>query len=1161
MNCSPALAAFRIAETRGPRNDGDGVGKAPPPCNRPGACVSQSGAPSSREVAWEPQSVSRAPSTHEHELAQVCALHVLCNLGWQYLSPSACLELRGSTREVLLRPRLVDFLHTRRFDYKGTRYPLSPSGIEQILRELSALGLGDGLLAANERLYAKLAFGITVTEFMPDGKKHQPTIAVIDWADAAANRFEVTEELGVLSSQGTHHRAPNIAGYVNGIPLVAMEVRPPSGPHGRSVDGHSDAMVAEGISQHLRNQREDEVPLLFAYAQLLLSISQIDGRYGTTRTPAKFWSQWNREEEFDDAHMRSVKSMPLSAETRTALFEGKPAALREAFDSLQSEPVRVDGKDRLLVSLLTPSRLLEFLRGYVLFDRRAGKIVARHHQFFGARALLERFASLGPEGSRQGGVVWHTTGSGKSFTMVFLTKAMLLREGLKECRVIVVTDRLDLEHQLARNFITSGAFGSSIATHKEGERSKASTGRDLARRIGQGNERITFALLQKFNTASRLPECRNDSSDIIVLVDEAHRSHGGELHERMRKALPRAAYAAFTGTPLLKEEKTAQRFGPIVHTYTMQRATDDHTVARLLYELRVVDLGVDPKAADRWFDSITARLSATQRADLKKKYASRGAVHGAANRIGLIAWDIATHFSENFKKIAPGLKGQVATASKRDAIRYKKALDATGLVSSAVVISPPDVREGDAEVDEDSMTEVRTWWKENVLAHGHDAAHYERQVLHDFGTDEGPDLLIVVDRLLTGFDEPRNAVLYIDKPLRGHNLIQAVARVNRLHDGKRHGLLVDYRGILKELDTAIRAYQDLENQTQGGFDAGDLEGLYAEVGTEYVRLPVLHQAVWSFFEGVANRRDPEQLRLALSPRFVSDGEGGEYDERQKLRDDFSAALTAFGQCLQTALSSRSFFEDSDYSEALIAQYKQDLRLLCDLRRAVRRDAMETVDVSQYEAQILRLVDHQVIGKDVRQPEARYLVQELARAEVVETWSEDKTRNEADLIRTRLRKTIEVDLAEDPYAQEIFSEMLKSAIAEAEAMFDHPQKQYALFREFEDRIDRRDTPGMPETLVANPQARAYFGAILMSLGDEAASRLNAAERNRHVNHALAISRIVQHAVAEHSLNPQSIEGAVRRNVLTLLYPVLGLDRTNAVIGHVLHITRVGLSRHA
>lgn len=1102
--------------------------------------------------------MSATPNSREQYSAHLPALQLLCNLGWDFQTTAQVLSLRGSTREVLLKGRLVEVLQTRRYEYKGEWYPLSPSGIEQIVRELSALSLAEGLMPANERLYGKLALGITVTEFMPDGKKHQPTIAVIDWSDPSSNRWDVTEELEVLSAHGTHHRTPDVVAYVNGIPLVVIEAKRPESGGGSHP---SKAMVQEGISQHLRNQRPDEIPNLFAYAQLLLSISQTEGRYGTTHTAAKFWAKW-REEEFDDAHLQAVKNAPLRPDVRAALFEGKPASLATYFDTLWSAPMQATEQDRLLVSLLTPSRLLEFLRGYVLFDRKVGKIVARYQQFFGIRALLSRISQKKPDsqgGGREGGVVWHTTGSGKSFTMVFLTKALLLVESLKECRIVVVTDRVDLETQLSRNFMTGGAFGSSIATQKDGERSRTLSGRDLAQRIGKGTERITFTLVHKFNTASKLPECRNDSADMIVLVDEGHRSHGGETHERMKKALPKAAYIAFTGTPLLKDEKTSNKFGPIVHAYTMQRAVEDETVAPLLYEERVPELDINEEAVNRWFDKITVNLSDAQRSDLKRKFAKKGAIYGAANRIELIAWDIATHFNENIKKLDLGLKGQVATDSKLDAIRYKKALDETGLVTSAIVISAPDTREGNSEVDEDTLPEVQKWWKQAMATCGNDPEAYEKQVIGDFGTDGAPDLLIVVDKLLTGFDEPRNTVLYIDKPLKGHNLIQAVARVNRLHDAKRYGVLVDYRGILKELDTAIRAYQDLESRTQGGFDVQDLEGLYHQFSTEYKRLPALHEQLWSFFKSVTNKLDREQYRQVLAPRFVKDADGTEYDERQKLRDDFYDALTAFGLCLQTALSSRSFFEDKSFSEELITRYKSDLRFFTELRQTARRDAMETVDYSVYEEQIRKLVDKQVIGTEVREPEGVYLVHQLGQAEKPEDWSEEKTRNETDMIRTRLRKTIEQELAVDPYAQKVFGELLRQAIAEAEAMFDHPLKQYALFKSFEEQVESRATPGSPDALADNPHARAYFGAIRLVLGEEAFAALSADAVDGLIRQSLAIDAVVKDAVAENSLNPQNIEAAIRKGLLPLLFGSIGLDNAKQVVEQVIQITRIGLSK--
>ncbi|UVN43456.1 type I restriction endonuclease subunit R [Pseudomonas mosselii] len=1099
--------------------------------------------------------MNATPNSREQYSAHIPALHLLCNLGWNFLTTAQALALRGNTREVLLKQRLIEVLQAHRYEYKGEWYPLSPGGIDQVVRELSALSLTEGLLKANERLYAKLALGITITEFMPDGKKHQPTVPVINWTDTSKNRWDVTEELEVLATQGTHHRTPDVVCYVNGIPLVVIEAKRPESGGGSHP---SKAMVTEGISQHLRNQRGGEIPNLYAYAQLLLSISQTDGRYGTTDTAAKFWAQW-REEEFDEAYMVACKNKVLKPDVSAALFNGKPAAVAAYFDALWSAPMQATAQDRLLVSLLTPKRLLEFLRGFVLFDLKVGKVVARYQQFFGIRALLARISQLRPDGGREGGVVWHTTGSGKSFTMVFLSKALLLTEQLKECRVVVVTDRIDLEAQLSRNFMTGGAFGSSIATQREGERSRSLSGRDLARRIGSGTERITFSLVQKFNTASKLAECHNDSSDLIVLVDEGHRSHGGETHERMKKVLPKASYISFTGTPLLKNEKAANKFGPIVHAYTMQRAVEDGTVAPLLYEERVPELDINEGAVNRWFDKITANLSDAQRSDLKKKFAKKGVIYGAANRIELIAWDIASHFSENIKKLGTGLKGQIATDTKLDAIRYKQALDDTGLVTSAVVISAPDTREGNSEVDEDTLPEVQKWWKQTMASHGNDSERYEKQTLIDFGSDDAPDLLIVVDKLLTGFDEPRNSVLYIDKPLKGHNLIQAVARVNRLHDAKRYGVLVDYRGILTELDTAIRDYQDLESRTQGGFDISDLEGLYHQFSTEYKRLPALREKLHAFFKSVSNKLDSEQYRQVLSPKIVKDDEGEEYDEHQKLRDDFYEAVTAFGLCLQTALSSRSFFEDKSFPEALISQYKADLRFFTELRQIARRDAMEAVDYSVYEEQIRKLVDKQVIGTQVREPEGVYLVHQLGRPEDPQEWSEEKTRNETDLIRTRVRKTIEQDLADDPYAQKVFGELLKQAIAEVEAMFDHPLKQYAVLQAFEQQLESRVVSGIPDALAENPRAKAYFGAIRLVLGNDAYAALSSEAVAELVQQTLRMDIIVRDAVAENSLNSQNIEAAIRKELIPLLFEGLGLDSARHVVEQVIQITRVGLSR--
>lgn len=1088
------------------------------------------------------------PETKEEYSAHIPALRVLTAMGWEYLPPADCVAARGGTQEVVLTKVLVEQLRNRRFEYKGKEYPLSTNAIDQIVRELTAPSLHEGLLTANEKLYNKLTLGITVTEFV-DGKKHSPTISVIDWDNPSENSFIVTEEFEVVASGGTYTRRPDFVCFVNGLPVAVIEAkRPDSGNPNKS-------MIEEGISQNIRNQKNEEIPKLFAYSQLLLSISGTDGKYGTTKTPKKFWTGW-REEEFDEAYFNKIKNAPVSEAVKEAVFANRPAHLLSYFESLWAGKQLPTDQDRLLISLLGKERLLEFIRFFILFDRKAGKIAARHQQAFGIKALIGRINKRKPDGGREGGVIWHTTGSGKSFTMVYLCKALLLHSTLKECRLLVVTDRIDLEDQLSKTFLSGGAFGSAIAAKKEGEKAKASSGRDLAKRISKGNERIMFTIIAKFHTASKLAECYNPSENMIVLVDEGHRSHGGEGHERMRKALPNAAYVAFTGTPLLKDEKTTNKFGPIVHAYTMQRAVEDGAVTPLLYEERKPELEVNEKAIDNWFDKITKGLSEHQKSDLKKKWGKKGPVYGSANRIELIAWDIAVHFDENFKKLDQGMKGQIATDSKRAAIRYKKALDATGLVTSAVVISPPDTREGHTDVDESELPEVQEWWKNNV---GNDVEDYERKTIEDFSTEGKPDLLIVVDKLLTGFDEPRNAVLYIDKPLKEHNLIQAIARVNRLHDAKEYGLLIDYRGILKELDTALAQYQDLASRTQGGYDIDDLEGLYHQVSTEYKRLPNLHDRLWDVFAAVENKQDLEQYRQILVPKYQEDAEGNSYDTRQAVREDFYEALTNFGLCLKVALSSRTFFEDKSFSERQIEKYKNDLRFFTSLRKIAKQDAQETVDYSAYEEQIRKLVDKHVVGEQVKEGEGVLVVNELGKGSDPKKWSEEKTRNETDIIRSRLKKTIQQDLADDPYAQAVFSELLKQAIAEAEAMFNHPYKQYALFKDLEQKVANRQIDTVPDTFGNNKHARAYYGVFRLALGDGYFEELNAQDGQAFVDEALEIDSTVKRAVAEHSVNPQDIESEIRRSLLPRLFDLVGLDHAKEVIERVIQITRVGLNR--
>ncbi len=1083
--------------------------------------------------------------------AKIPALNLLTNLDYTFIPPSECEALRGntlasekkSTHQVILLPVMRAFLAKQTFSFAGKQHTLSEAAIDKIMHELNpAMNLG--LKAANEKIYNALMYGVSVTEFI-DGKKASPTIKLIDWHNIDNNQFHFTEELVVQNAEGTGNRIPDIVCFVNGLPLVVIEAkRPDSNKEGKSTN-------AEAISQHIRNQGQAEIPHLYAYSQLLLAVNGHEGLYATCGTPEKFWAKW-KEEQIPEAEFVRLKNHKLSDEQLNGLFNHRPAKVKDDYLSLVAAgDLTVTDQDRLIVSLLRPERLLDMTRLFTLFDKKAGKIVARYQQVFGIKALIERINTFDDSGAREGGVIWHTTGSGKSFTMVFLSKALIWLEELAQCRVIIVTDRVDLEDQLSRTFASGG-----VLTDRDKKGAMATTGKRLAEQIGKGNERVIFSIINKFGSAIKYKECYNDSSNIIVLVDEGHRSQNGENNIRMQQTLPNAAYIAFTGTPLLKDDKTENKFGKIIHSYTMQQAVEDKTVTPLLYEERIPELNVNDKAIDAWFERSTSKLSDKQKTDLKKKFSQKGQIYQTEGRIELIAYDIADHF-QNFKQ--QGLKGQLACDSKASAIRYKKALDKIGTVTSVVAMSAPDTREGHEAVDQESKDIVQNWWKANV--NKMDEKAYTKAIIEDFGRDDGPDIMIVVDKLLTGFDEPKKTVLYIDKPLKEHNLIQAIARVNRLHSKKHFGYLIDYRGILKELDTTIEKYQDLAERTQGGFDIDDLKGLYNRMDTEYKKLTNLHSDLWAIFDGVKNKQDGPALRQALAPK-VQEVDGKLVDTNLKKRDDFYSALTAFSNCMKVALQSATYFEDKSFDNKRDL-YKRDLKAFVDLRKQVREDADETINYDEYAEDIRSLLDKHIAGIEVKEPDGAYLVGNLGKDVKPQDMSDDEARNQTDKITGRITKMIEQDLADDPYAQEYFSKMLKKAIEDAKAMFDAPVKQYILFADFEQEVKERKVADVPNDFIdasgkLNKHAQAYFG-LFKHLFDAEFLNDKALDNDKLVALAFSIDDVVNTAVAEYSINPAEIENAIHMKLLPMLFGDLGLDNAQKLIEEVLKITRLGLAR--
>ncbi|MBN1967039.1 MAG: HsdR family type I site-specific deoxyribonuclease, partial [Anaerolineae bacterium] len=662
----------------------------------------------------------------------------------------------------------------------------------------------------------------------------------------------------------------------------------------------------------------------------------------------------------------------------------------------------------------------------------------RYQQYFAVKATLDRVAHLDARGRRSGGVIWHTTGSGKSLTMVMLAKGLALHPNLRNPRIVIVTDRVDLDLQIWNTF---KACGKKVA--------QAASGKDLGKLLHDGKTDIITTVIDKFDT-SGAQAVRLRDSDIFVLVDESHRSQYGQAHAKMRRVLPDACYIGFTGTPLLKAEKsTAVKFGGFIHTYSMRQAVADKAVVPLLYEGRMAELSVDQAAIDRWFERVTEGLNDDQKRDLKYKFSHAGEISKAEQRVRQIAYDLSDHYRRNFQ--SHGFKAQLATDSKEMALKYKRCLDEFGIVTSAVVISPPDTREGHTDIE--TVPELEAFWKQMMARYGSEK-QYDKEIIADFGRDDGVEILIVVDKLLVGFDEPRNTVLYLDKPLKDHAILQAIARVNRLFEDKDFGYVIDYRGILGDLNEAMQVYDALE-----GFDPDEVTGTITDVSAEIARLPQVHAALWDIFKTLPNKQDREAFQRFLAPE----------DVRQRFYD----ALSAYARTLKVALSAASFYDRT--SETRIADYKRDLIFFHNLRAAVQQRYAESIDYKDYEAKVRKLLD-----SHVRSPEVVTVVEEVnifdSEAFAAQVARFETAAGQADTILSHLQRAVSEQMERDPAFYQKFSRLIEETIAayrqgrldEAEYLKQARQRQDDFHRGYDD--------GVPEALRSDRDAPAYYGTL-------------------------------------------------------------------------------------
>jgi len=793
----------------------------------------------------------------------------------------------------------------------------------------------------------------------------------------------------------------------------------------------------------IRNQQDDEIPGLFIYSQLLLALAQYAAQYGTTGTPTKFWSVWREEFRKDEEKkLDRLVNKRLTEKENAALFKHPFNVTRKFFEEQDEAGDRlVSAQDRAIYCLCRPDRLLELTYRYIVFDEGLKKI-ARYQQYFCVERIMQRIHDRLPEGNRKGGVVWHTQGSGKSLTMVMLAKSLALDKDITNPRIVLVTDRIDLDDQIWRTF-----------THCGKEPEQAKTGQHLIEMLQQGKVDIIATVIDKFDAGVGKDQVSVEDDNVFVLVDESHRTQYKSRHAKMRLVLPKACYIGFTGTPIAKKEKnTIQKFGGLIQpVYTMTNAVKDKAVVPLLYEGRHVEQHVSKEEIDSWFDKMTIGLSDEQKADLKKKFSTTDQLNKAEQRVARIAWDVSVHYQENWE--GTGFKAQLVAPDKATALLYKKYLDEFGMVTSEVIISGPDDREGETDIDERNKSEVVEFWKKMMKRFGTERA-YNRELIKQFGSEEGVEIVIVVSKLLTGFDCPRNTIMYLTRPLKEHTLLQAIARVNRLHDGKEFGYIIDYRGVLKELDFALDLYGDLTE-----FDRADLEDILTDIGAEIEKLPQRHSDLWDIFKSVANKNDVEAMQRHL--------------EDEELRIKFYDRFSAYARTLGIAMSSEKFLRDTDPKE--IDRYRTDLKYFKNLRYAVGQRYAETVDFGEYQDKIAKLVNTYVGAGEVEQVVERVNIFESEKfREEVSKITEPAAK--ADTIAHRTLRTIHEQWQEDPAFYEKFSKMLQDAIEAFRKGWLDAAEYLKRVEGIMESVRNRTGDELPDELEGHEVAKAFYGVI-------------------------------------------------------------------------------------
>ncbi|MFC1498052.1 type I restriction endonuclease subunit R [Verrucomicrobiota bacterium] len=989
------------------------------------------------------------PDFDEASASQIPALLELVNLGYTYIPRAEISELRESTSQYILRD--IAFKTLREINDES----VSDKSIHDAIFEAEQIDMGGGVFRASEEVYSLLLAGRAVSELI-DGRRVSPQMKFIDFHNPANNKFHVCAEFEL--SEGTpsgscSNRRPDIVLFVNGFPFAVIENKKES------------VKVDEAVTQMIRNQGRNETPKFFLFPQILVATNVRELKYGTMQTPQKFYTHW-KEKDAD----QKVYDAEVSAIINKAV---DPEVVKQiANDLIRQEYVqprnarKFTEQDRGIYSLLRPDRLLDLTRNFILYDNNIKKI-ARYPQYFAIKKALKRVKTFDESGKRQGGLIWHTQGSGKSLTMVMLVKCLIDDPDIILPRIIVVTDRRDLDKQISDTF-------AACNIKKDVKRTRNS--KELLKLIKGKDQRVLTTLIHKFDAARAKRDFVDDDPNVFIFIDEAHRSQAGKANIELNLILPKACQIGFTGTPLMKHEKrgnkkipgkvikaSEQKFGGIIDAYTISEAETDGVVLPLIYQPRFVEQRVQQALLDKFYEQITQDLNDDQKKDLQKKFSSSKIVEETSQRIETIALDIMDHYKQF---LDTGLKAQIVAPSKYAAVMFQKAFELQDKVSVEVIISDTADKEEDDKLPEHKKI-VAKWLDNEKHKHGKSLDAREKNLIREFKKNpEGVRMLIVVDKLLTGFDAPRNTFLYLAKQLKDHNLLQAIARVNRLFEGddqkeaKVNGFVIDYSKNAKNLHDAMELFSN--------YDPEDIERALLNSEDKIHELERVYQDLHSIFNTVKNNQDTEEYVRIL-------------EEDIETRERFYELVNEFVKQFSTCQMLYDFTEKFDADK--LHRYQDDLKKFVELKKIEKAKNAEEVDFSKYEDPIRRILDKYVSSEYVVELSKPLQIRESDEFNeyIANTEHGLSEKSQAEAIAAQTQKTINENYYRDPEFYKRFSEKIEKLLADLkDAKKEDLKALLGMAQDYQGHVDSYEANDIPDPIKDKKEYHPYYRNLYSKL---------------------------------------------------------------------------------